>query len=522
MDSVVISDLSKSFGRNHAVKGVSMSIKAGTVHALVGENGAGKSTTLGIMAGRIAPTSGRVDVFGEELKYGDPRSCRKAGVVAIYQELTIVPALTAEANVFLAAPMSKAGFLATGNMRTRYLELCERAGVRAVPAGTPAGSLSVAEQQVLEILRALVSDARVILFDEPTASLAENERASLFRLMRTLRSEGVAMVLVSHNLDEVLDIADEITVFRDGRLTLTADRGHFTKENLVEAMIGKSGDDRLAAQLLDADAPVPTEAMPTARVPSARAASTTEPVLVAEGVTVPGAIENVDIEVRAGEVVGVGGLVGAGRTTLLRALAGLERTATGRMWIDGNEVAWPKTVRKALRYGIALLPEDRKGQGLVLSMTVADNIALSGFGKTSRWGMVTPKSVRSTVTDSGTAFGLSPELLERRASELSGGNQQKLLLARWMHRTPRILLADEPTRGIDVGAKAEIVRSLEGMALDGLGLVIVSSELEEVVAVADRVVVLSEGRHVGTLDSADGGITTSDILGLAFRVRDSA
>jgi ABC-type sugar transport system ATPase subunit len=523
--SVVITDLSKTFGQTHAVKGVTMTIKAGTVHALVGENGAGKSTTLGIMAGRIGPTSGRVEVFGEELRYGDPRACRRAGVVAIYQELTIVPALGVEANVFLASPLQKRGLLATREMRARYLALCDRVGVRAAPPGTVAGQLSVAEQQVLEILRALVSDAKVILFDEPTASLAVGEREALFRLMRTLRADGVAMVLVSHNLEEVLDIADKITVFRDGRLVMSEDRNHFDKQSLVKAMIGDKGDQRLAQQMLDGGSgseAAPVSAM--ARRPRAAKASTTDgrPVLVAKGVTIPGAVEGVDIEVGGGEFVGVGGLVGSGRTELLRALAGLERTSTGRLWVDGVEVPWPHTVRRALQYGIALLPEDRKRQGLVMSMTVADNIALSSFRESGRLGVVTSAGVRTSVAASGSAFGLSSALLHRRASELSGGNQQKLLLARWKHRTPRILLADEPTRGIDVGAKAEIIRSLEAMAADGLGLVMVSSELEEVVAVSDRVVVLSEGRHVGTLDGRAGDLTTSDILNLAFRVHASS
>ena len=523
-NAVVITNLVKTYGHTQALKGVTMSIATGTVHALVGENGAGKSTALGIVAGRVGPTSGRVDVFGEELDYGHPRFSRRAGVVAIYQELTIVPALSVEANVFLAGPLSRAGFLSEREMRAGYVALCERAGVRAMPPKTLARDLSVADQQIVEILRALVSDARIILFDEPTASLAVSEREALFRLMRKLRTDGVTMVLVSHNLDEVLEIADVITVFRDGKLTVTEDRAHFTKTTLVDAMIGQAGDSRLIAGILEELGEEPAEPPQAAAAVPRRMRSFKggTPVLAASGITVPGAISDVEIEVHAGEVVGIGGLVGSGRTSLLRALAGLAPKSTGQMQVDGREVPWPHTVRRALGYGIALIPEDRKTQGLVLPMSVMDNIALSDFGRIARAGFLSPRSVQRATADVGADFGLSKSRLRDLAWQLSGGNQQKLLLARWKHATPRVLLADEPTRGIDVGAKAEILRSLEAMAAEGLGIVIVSSELEEVAAVADRVLVLSEGLQVGTLDGAEEHITPAAILNLAFRVQDAA
>jgi ABC-type sugar transport system ATPase subunit len=519
--AIRIERLSKSFGATRALKSVSMQVPVGTIHALVGENGAGKSTALGILAGRTSPTSGRVEVFGEKARYGDPRAARRAGVVAIYQELTIVPSLSAEANVFLAEPIKQAGFLKKREMRSRYEALCERAGVKAVPANTPAGSLSVADQQILEILRALVSNARVILFDEPTASLAVPERQALFRLISTLRGNGVTVIFVSHNLDEVLEIADAITVFRDGKLEVSEARENFTKPVLVRAMIGSKGDDRLVAEMLESDGAVHPEGptrSPSAVTRRARRAGQ-PPILRAQGISVPGAIDGVDIEVHAGEIVGIGGLVGSGRTTLLRSLAGLEPTSTGRLWLDGREVDWPRSVRRALKYGIALIPEDRKTQGLVLTMSAMDNIALSDFTRTARLGLVSERRIEHATADVAQKFGFQPDRLGQRASQISGGNQQKLLLARWKHVTPRILLADEPTRGIDVGAKAEILRSLESMADEGLGLVIASSELEEVVAVAERVLVLAEGVPVGTLDGSESDITVSQILDHAFKVR---
>ncbi|MEN2738390.1 sugar ABC transporter ATP-binding protein [Microbacterium sp. X-17] len=512
-NAVVITDLVKTYGAIRALKGVSLALPEGEIHALVGENGAGKSTALGVLAGRTAPTSGRVEVFGEEPRYGDPRAARRAGVVAIYQELTIVPALTAPANVYLPGPLSRGGFLRESEMRRRYVALCKRVGVAPVAPGVLARDLSVAEQQILEILRAVVSDARVILFDEPTASLAEAERSALFTLMRTLRTQGVTMVLVSHNLDEVLNIADTVTVFRDGRLAANGRRAEFTKESLVTAMLGDHGLEEVSERLLGADAEA--GAIPR-RVSHADRQG--PPLLAVSDVTVPGAITGVSLEVYPGEVVGIGGLVGSGRTTLLRALAGMVPKAKGRMWIDGKEVPWPRSVRRALRYGIALVPEDRKTQGLVMTMSVMDNIALSGYRSTTRAGFVTPSSLERATREVAAAFGISPTRLRHRASTLSGGNQQKVLLARWKHVTPRVLLADEPTRGIDVGAKAEILTSLEAMAAKSLGLVVVSSELEEVIAVSDRITVLSEGLPMGTLDNADGSVTAEGILNLAFRV----
>jgi ABC-type sugar transport system ATPase subunit len=444
-------------------------------------------------------------------------------VVAIYQELTIVPALSAEANVFLGQTLSRAGFLAERDMRTRYEELCDQVGVRAVSPRTHAGSLSVADQQQLEILRAVVSEARIILFDEPTASLAVSEREALYRLIKGLRESGVTIMFVSHNLDEVLELSDVVTVFRDGELTASERRTQFTKPSLVRAMIGQKGDDRLIHEMLEEHEKATAQAAAT-EARTARLAQSVDrpPLLAASGVTVPDAIQDLEIEVRAGELLGIGGLVGSGRTSLLRALAGLEPKSTGRLFIDGREVPWPRTVRRALSYGIALVPEDRKSQGLVPSMSSVDNIALSDFGEAARWGFLSNHSVEQATAGIAASFGFQQNRLHHAAWQLSGGNQQKLLLARWKHRTPRVLLADEPTRGIDVGAKAEILKSLEAMAERGLGLVMVSSELEEVAVVSDRVIVLSEGRMAGVLDRSAGEITTHDILHLAFQSSSAA
>jgi len=437
--------------------------------------------------------------------------------VAIYQELTIVPALSPQANVFLASPMARQGFLREREMRSRYEALCKELDVRPAPNGIPAGHLSVADQQLLEIMRALVSDAQVILFDEPTASLALHEREVLLALLDRLRSNGVTLVLVSHNLDEVLEISDTVTVFREGRICARGPRAEWDKPRIVREMLGEQAGERLAREMLE-DVPAQSAAEPTAEqaVQRTRPGTDVEPFLRVEGLTVPGAVENVELEVRAGEIVGLGGLVGSGRTTVLRALAGLERRATGTLHVDGKQTGIPRTVRAARKLGIALLPEDRKGEGLVMALDAMTNISLADLGAASRFGFLSKRRLARHVDEVTEAYGIAANRVGDAAGNLSGGNQQKLLLARWGLSRPRLLLADEPTRGIDIGAKAEIMTSLEQMADEGAGIVVVSSELEEVCAISDRVAVLAEGRLVGQLDRQEGDITPNRIMNNAF------
>jgi ABC-type sugar transport system ATPase subunit len=519
--AVAYEQVSKDFGATRALRDASLELAAGQVHAFVGENGAGKSTCLGVLAGRIAASRGTIRVHGDELPGGDPRACRAAGVVSIYQELTIVPALSAQANVFLGLPLSRRGFLSERRMRVRYLELCEEVGVEPVADGVPAGHLSVAEQQLLEIMRALVADARLILLDEPTASLALHERDALLRLMDRLRTNGITLVFVSHNLDEVLQIADTITVFREGAIVASGSREEWDKGRVVREMLGAEAGGQLvrelARELLDEDGAA-VEAARARRVPRRDGV----PLVQVEGLAVPGAVEGVDFELHAGEILGLGGLVGSGRTTVLRALAGLEPRATGTMWVDGRRVGLPRSVRQAQRLGIALVPEDRKGQGLVLGMDAMNNVALGGLSSFARGTMLSRRRMAAATAAAAAGVGFRPERIGETARNLSGGNQQKLLLARWRLHRPRVLLADEPTRGIDIGAKAEIVGSLEEMAQDGLAIVVVSSELEEVCAISDRVVVLVEGRQVGVLDRVQTDVTPTTIMSVAFGLEQAA
>ncbi len=510
--------LSRSFGATRALRDVDLEIPAGSVHALVGENGAGKSTCLGIVAGRIGPSAGEVRIFGEGFSYGDPRAAMRLGVAAVYQELTIIPALSPQVNAFLADPPTRGGLIRKRAMRQRYVQVCGELGIAPAP-DVPAGQLAVGAQQLVEIVRGISADARVLLLDEPTAALANAEREALFRLVRSLSERGVTIIFVSHNLDEVLEHADAITVFRDGGLVATRDRAAWTKRDLVKSMLGPDA----AASLLDAELDEPDPAGHAASAgnavaaPAAAAAGDGACALRVRGLSIPRRLHDVDVEIRRGEVLGVAGLMGSGRTSLLRALAGAETEARGELDADERPVAWPRHPRAAHRLGIAFIPEDRKAQGLALEMSSSDNVALSDFGSASRFGTISSRRIARRVAPLLRVVGVDEAKALAPARTLSGGNQQKLLVARAHYQRPRILLADEPTRGVDIGAKTEILQELRRLAREeGLAVVLVSSELEEVTAFSDRIVLMVAGRVHETFDNRDGDVTASTLLMAAF------
>lgn len=493
--AILAEGVGKSFGSTVALADVGLRLAPGAVHALVGENGAGKSTFLGLVAGRISLDTGRLEVFGRPSGDGDPRAAWAAGVCAIYQELTIVSSRSVADNVFLGRPLHRFRAVDRGAMRRRCYELASELGVSLSPRA-PAGDLSVADRQVVEILRALQADARLVLFDEPTAALSQPQRESLYDVINRLRARGVTIVFVSHNLDEVFRLADTITVFRDGRLVATQPVEQWTRSSLVSAMIGR--EDALA------------------EVTASVAVKGRDPVLRVEGLGVRGAVSGIDIAVAPGEIVGIGGLVGSGRSSVLRAVAGATPGASGSLVLDGARRRLPRDPREALRLGIALLAEDRKAEGIVASMTAEENIALGNMTRTARAGFVCRAGLRQRVREAADLVGLPHRFLRRRAGQLSGGNQQKLLIARVVYRRPRILLADEPTRGIDLGARREIVQTLRRLAAGGLGVIVVSSELEEVVELASRVMVLAGGRAVAMLPREGERLTSAAILEHAF------
>jgi ABC-type sugar transport system ATPase subunit len=476
------------FGRTVAVRDVSLTVAPGVIHGLVGENGAGKSTFLGIVAGRLRPSAGQVEIGGHEVPSGNPRAARARGLAVIYQEMSLVPAADAVANVFLGHEVTRGGALARKVMEGRFAELCERLKIR-IPRRKPVRELSVGDQQMVEIMRALNGEASLILLDEPTSALERGERERLFATLKDLRAENVTSVFVSHDLDDVLDLADDVTVFRNGESVAAKPVGEWTKPTVVEAMLGRSVERAM------------TQIRP-------QAAAVDAPGISVQGLGTPAKLRDLSFEVRSGEILGLGGLTGSGRSSMLRALGGAQQNGvSGVMTIGGRERALPRSPAEAIKLGIGLIPEDRQRAGLALGMTALENIVLAEL---SGGGTFLRGRERRRASQAAARAGFDQSRLDSPARDLSGGNQQKLLLARWVNVDLSLLLADEPTRGVDIGAKADILKTLRTLADDGMAIIIASSDLEDLEAVADRVLVLSRGRQVAELDRARGESITPD------------
>ena len=489
------------YGAIHALKDVSLRVDRGTIHALIGENGAGKSTFLGVVAGRIKPSGGQVTVCGKAMQMGSPRAAQSQGVAAIYQELATIPALDSVANVFLGAEIRRSEILDESAMHKRFLELCALLGVEIRP-DVPIRDLTVAEQQSVEIMRGLRANARLLLMDEPTSALGRTERERLFNILRDIKNRDVTSIFVSHDLDDVLALADVVTVFRDGEIVASEPRQTWTRKALVAAMLGR------------------TLAAPAAR--GRRALADEEQALVVEGLNIPGVLRDISFSVGAGEIVGLGGLAGSGRSSLLRSLAGATGSrVAGRVRVgSGGRIPVPRTPARALKLGIGLVPEDRKTQGLVLGMSALENICLPELSR-GPWRVFSRRFEEGRARAAAERVGFDANRMQTPAGNLSGGNQQKLLLARWAIQRLRLLLTDEPTRGVDVGAKAEILSTLRGLARDGLAILVASSELEELEAICDRVIILAAGRIVTTLTRDAGELTVAAMLNAAFEAQDS-
>jgi rhamnose transport system ATP-binding protein len=489
----------KSFPGVRALHDVDFDLRVGEVHGLVGENGAGKSTLVKTITGAYDADAGRVEAFGHAVRPGDPRARQRAGIAAIYQELTIVPEMSAAANVFLRRPQRRGPFVSRSDTHRAFRQLTKRLGLTIDP-DVRAGSLSVANQQMLEIMGALAADHRILIMDEPTASLGHVERGRLYETIRGLREAAVAIVYVSHNLDEVLALCDRVSVMRDGELVATEPVEQWTKEGLVTAMLGHVLRKPQASRRTIAD----------------------EEALRVEGLNVPGVLKDVSFTLRRGEILGLGGLVGSGCSELLRVLAAAAAAANadGRLFVKGQERPWPRTVRSAIAMGIALAPGERKSQGLVLSLSAAANVCLTDM-QTVAFGPVLSESRRlQRAAEITRPLGFDASRLPEPAGSFSGGNQQKLVIGKWLHRQPDVLLMDEFARGIDVGAKAEMLALVRRLAADRMSIIIVSSELEDLVEAADRVLVLARGRLIGELGHADASVER--ILRLIFAVEEQA
>lgn len=488
---VELRQVAKRFGGAEALTGINLAVAHGSIHGLVGENGAGKSTLGKIIAGVHAPDDGSVVVDGREVHYHSPHDALADGVTTIAQELMLVRQRSVLDNVFLGNEHNRVGVVTEATMRSRYAELCDRAGFN-LPAGAVVGSLRVADQQKVEILRALARDARLIIMDEPTAALAPDESERLFEVIRALRDHGTTIVFVTHRLREVLALCDVVTVLRDGHLIRTRESADETPDSLITAMLGQPMDVTFPPKVAPAgDAPV---------------------TLSVRGLSRSGAIDDVSFEVRAGEIVGIAGLVGSGRTEIARALFGADRYERGEVELEGSPLR-VRSPRDAIRAGIAMLPESRKEQGLLMHNSILHNVSLAHLDQVSAAGLLQPIAERRRVSDMTRRVDVRGARLGAGISTLSGGNQQKVMFAKWLLRPPRVLLADEPTRGVDIGAKRTIYELIQSLAGEGMAVVLISSEVEEVLGLAHRVLVLRTGRLVAELN---GDASEDDVLRAAF------
>jgi ABC-type sugar transport system ATPase subunit len=484
-----ISGVAKTFPGAVALRGATLDLTPGEVHALVGENGAGKSTLIRILTGAISADAGTVELDGQRRCWDSPLAAQAAGIAAIYQELDLVPALSLRANLFLGRERARLGFVSARE---------ERARARAALAGLAADldpdgctrDLALADQQLVAIARALLASARVVVMDEPTATLASAEVARLFAAVCDLRARGVAILFVSHRLDEVFALADRVTVLRDGATVATWPVAGLTRDQLVEAMVGRPLADEF----------------PTRRIERGR------PMLAVQGLEARG-VHGVSFTVHAGEVLGLAGLVGAGRSALARALFGADVRIAGELLLDGEriDITSPSA---AIRHGIGLLTEDRKRDGLVLGLSARENFALANLDLWSAWGVVRRDREAAAFTRYVERLRIRLSGPEQPARQLSGGNQQKLLLARWLARGARVLIFDEPTRGVDVAARHELYLLVNELAAQGKAIVLVSSELPEILGMSDRILVMRAGRIAGEI--ADVAVATQQhVLRLA-------
>jgi rhamnose transport system ATP-binding protein len=480
---LALSAVSKSFGSVRALQDVSLELHPGEAHALAGENGAGKSTLIKILAGVYRPDSGRVLLDGEPVSFAGPADARDAGVAVIYQEPTQFPDLSVAENIFMGRqPRGSARTLRRIDRRVMHAEaaaLFTRLGVALDPAA-PARGLSIADQQMVEIAKALSLRARVLIMDEPTAALTTSEVARLFAVATALRREGQAVLFISHRLEEIFELCQRVTTLRDGHLIATEMVDDLTADDLVRRMVGRH-----------LDTLYPKEEATIGGV-----------ALKVERLTREGIFTDVSFEVRRGEIVGLAGLIGAGRTEVARAIFGVDRWDAGRVELAGKPLP-AASPTAAMTGGLALVPEDRRQQGLVMDMSIERNLGLTQLRSLTRAGLMSRRRERSRAADWAIRLQLKYARLSDAVTKLSGGNQQKVVLAKWLATEPAVLIVDEPTRGIDVGTKAEVHRLLSELAGRGLAVLMISSDLPEVLGMADRVLVMREGRLVAEIPRAE-------------------
>ncbi|MFI9780142.1 sugar ABC transporter ATP-binding protein [Streptomyces sp. NPDC051956] len=477
---LALEGVSKSFGAVRALRGVSLRLYPGEAHALAGENGAGKSTLIKTLAGVHRPDSGVVLLDGEPVAFNGPADARDTGVAVIYQEPTLFPDLSVAENIFMGRqPRRSLGRVDHRAVKQAAADLFTRLGVDLDP-DQPARGLSIADQQLVEIAKALSFDARVLIMDEPTAALTGSEVARLFGVVRTLREQGAAILFISHRLEEIFELCQRVTTLRDGAWISSEPLEGLTEDDLVRRMVGRDLDELYPKQ--------PTEVGDVA--------------LTVRRLTREGVFTDVSFDVRRGEIVGLAGLVGAGRSEVARAVFGVDSFDGGEVEVLGEKLK-SGAPSLAMAAGLALVPEDRRAQGLVMDMSIERNIGLTGFADTTRAGLMNRTAERSRAVDWAVKLQVKYARLADVVGTLSGGNQQKVVLAKWLATSPQVLIVDEPTRGIDVGTKAEVHRLLSSLAADGVAVLMISSDLPEILGMADRVLVMHEGRLTAEIPRAE-------------------
>jgi ABC-type sugar transport system ATPase subunit len=487
---VRLSDVAKSFGPIQALDGVHLALYPGEVHCLAGENGAGKSTLIKILTGAQRRDRGEYLIDGREVGDPTPAEARAAGIGVVYQELSLLPDLSVAENLLMGRLPARGGVTRPAELRRQARAMLDRVGLNELAPDAPVESLSLAVRQLVEIAKVLGQNPRVLIFDEPTTALSEGETAALLRRIRELRDEGHAIMYVSHHLEEMFEIGDRVTVLRDGRFATSAPMDQFDHDSLIAAMVGRTIE---------------------SLYPAGRR-TIGEPRLVLRGLQPLDSAVPIDLTVRSGEILGIAGLLGSGRTELLRAIFGADPVAAGRVEVDGVPVP-PNSPRRAVQAGLGLLTEDRKQLGLLLELTIRENASIAQLPQISKMFLVDRREERRTVDRYLGGLRLRAGSWEQPVSSLSGGNQQKVLLARWLATKAKVLLFDEPTKGVDVGAKSEIYTVIGDLAAEGLAVIVVSSYLPEVLGLADRVIVMRGGAVAGELPAADA--TEEDVIRLA-------
>jgi ribose transport system ATP-binding protein len=483
-------NIRKSFPGVKAISQASFELYSGEIHALVGENGAGKSTLIKILTGAQGTDSGDIYLSEKSVIFNSPIEAQHAGIAAIYQEFTLVPSLPVHANLFLGRERTRKGFINSKDEKIAARNIFEKLKVKIAPE-TLISDLSIAHQQLVEIARTLASDAKILVMDEPTAALAPREVENLFEILAGLKRQGIGIIFISHRLDEVFAIADRITVMRDGRTIGVWTTGALDRKELIKQMVGRSLEEEYPGKYADKG----------------------DTILEAKNIS-GGKVDNISFSIRRGEVLGIAGLMGAGRTELARLLFGADKKESGEIYL-ADKIIKINSPQDAIKYGICLLTEDRKAQGLVLGASCIDNFALPNLPSWSRLGFINHKVEKTKFIKRAASLKIRLSSPEQKAEDLSGGNQQKLLVARWLETNFEVIMFDEPTRGIDVGAKFEMYLLIHNLAANGKAVIVISSDLQEILGISDRILVMREGHLAGEIDNATS-TTQEEIMALAI------